>query len=212
MRRDRRESASHRWREAPKSGDCSSSRPTRVPVQDQDSARRHADGETFVTRKITRGLARIKLGMQDCLYLGNLDARRDWGHARDFVEMQWLMLQQECAEDFVIATGIQHSVREFVELAAQELGMPIRLEGAGAHEVGRDSSGRVVMRVDPRYYRPAEVDSLLGDAAKAREKLGWSPRTSFHQLVAEMVREDLKQAERDDLVKRHGYPTFDRNE
>jgi GDPmannose 4,6-dehydratase len=183
-----------------------------VPVQDQDSARRHADGETFVTRKITRGLARIKLGMQDCLYLGNLDARRDWGHARDFVEMQWLMLQQECAEDFVIATGIQHSVREFVELAAQELGMPIRFEGAGAHEVGRDSSGRVVMRVDPRYYRPAEVDSLLGDAAKAREKLGWSPRTSFHQLVAEMVREDLKQAERDDLVKRHGYPTFDRNE
>jgi GDPmannose 4,6-dehydratase len=169
-------------------------------------------GETFVTRKITRALARIKLGLQDCLYLGNLDARRDWGHARDYVEMQWLMLQQDAPEDFVIATGVQHSVREFVEAAAAELGMPLRWSGSGVDETGTDAGGRVVVRVDPRYFRPAEVETLLGDAGRAREKLGWVPRCGFHELVAEMVREDLKAAERDELVKRHGYAAYERHE
>ena len=174
-------------------------------------------GETFVTRKITRALARIKLGLQDCVYLGNLNAMRDWGHARDYIEMQWLMLQQEKPEDFVIATGIQHSVRDFVEAAARELGMHIDWQGEGVEEVGvlgeaGVSSGKTVVRVDPRYFRPAEVESLLGDATKARKKLGWVPRTSFGDLVAEMVREDLKTAEKDELIKRHGYSAFDYHE
>jgi len=162
-------------------------------------------GETFVTRKITRALARIKLGLQERLYLGILDAKRDWGHARDYVEAQWLMLQQEKPEDFVIATGVQHSVREFVEAAAQELGIAIQWEGTGVDAKGYDQHGRCIVAVDPRYFRPTEVDSLLGDATKAREKLGWQPKTSFKELVAEMVREDLKAAERDELVQRHGY-------
>lgn len=164
-------------------------------------------GETFVTRKITRALARIHLGLQDCLWLGNLDARRDWGHARDYVEMQWLMLQQEKPEDFVIATGEQHSVREFVEAAAAELGMTIRWTGSGVDERGYDENGRCIVAVDPRYFRPTEVETLLGDASRAREKLGWQPRTRFAELVSEMVREDLSEAQRDELVKRHGYAT-----
>jgi GDPmannose 4,6-dehydratase len=169
-------------------------------------------GETFVTRKITRALARIKLGLQDCLYLGNLNARRDWGHARDYVEAQWLMLQQERPEDFVIATGVQHSVRDFVDAAANELGMQIRWDGQGADEKGFDERGRCVVAIDPRYFRPTEVETLLGDPGKAREKLGWTPKTSFEELVAEMAREDLTSAERDELVKKHGYKTMDRHE
>lgn len=168
-------------------------------------------GETFVTRKITRALARIKLGLQDCLYLGNLDARRDWGHARDYVEMQWLMLQQETAEDFVIATGIQRSVRDFVNAAADELGMEIQWQGEGVDEIGVHED-RVIVRVDPRYFRPAEVETLLGDASRARSKLNWTPRISFEELVAEMVREDLKSAERDEVVKKHGYPAYSYHE
>ncbi|MFZ5766453.1 MAG: GDP-mannose 4,6-dehydratase [Thermodesulfobacteriota bacterium] len=166
-------------------------------------------GETFVTRKITRGLARIKLQLQDCLYLGNLNARRDWGHARDYVTMQWLMLQQETPEDFVIATGVQHSVRDFVNAAAAELGMAIGWQGAGVEEKGYDAAGNCIVAVDPRYFRPTEVESLLGDPSKAREKLGWTPKITFAELVAEMVREDLKTAERDELVKRHGYSAYD---
>lgn len=165
-------------------------------------------GETFVTRKITRALARIKLGLQDCLYLGNLDSKRDWGHARDYVEMQWLMLQQEEPEDFVIATGVQFSVRDFINAAAKELNMNIRWEGTGIDEVGylKNAQGeKVVVAVDPRYFRPAEVETLLGDPSKAKLKLGWSPKTSFNELVAEMVREDFKLAERDELVKSHGH-------
>jgi len=235
-------------------------------------------GETFVTRKITRALARIKLGLQDCVYLGNLSARRDWGHARDYVEVQWLMLQQEQPEDFVIATGVQHSVRDFVNAAAGELGMQIRWEGEGVEEkaywVGSSSPGgetgsprpegpgndgdessrddgdesslraergnpgllrrsaprndgryprndgtyprndgkHPIVAVDPRYFRPTEVETLLGDAAKAKAKLGWTPKTSFEELVAEMVREDLKSAERDELIKRHGYLAYERRE
>ncbi|MCE1227377.1 MAG: GDP-mannose 4,6-dehydratase [Geobacteraceae bacterium] len=169
-------------------------------------------GETFVTRKITRALARIKLGLQDCLYLGNLDSLRDWGHARDYVEMQWLLMQQDQPEDWVIATGIQHSVRDFVNAAAEELGMKIVWQGSGIDETGTDQSGKVIVQVDPRYFRPTEVETLLGDASKAREKLGWTPKISFKELVAEMVREDLKTAERDELVKKHGYQAFDYNE
>jgi GDPmannose 4,6-dehydratase len=169
-------------------------------------------GETFVTRKISRALARIKLDLQDCLYLGNLDAKRDWGHARDYVEMMWLMLQQEKPEDYVIATGEQHSVREFVSLAAEELGISIQWKGSGAEEKGFDSNGRCVVAVDPRYFRPAEVDSLLGDAGKAQEKLGWKPVVNFRDLVREMVREDLKAAQRDELVQRHGYNSYDHHE
>jgi GDPmannose 4,6-dehydratase len=169
-------------------------------------------GETFVTRKITRALARIKLGLQDCLYLGNLDALRDWGHARDYVEMQWLMLQQQEPEDFVIATGEQHSVRSFVATAAGELGMSIRWEGSGVDEKGYDERGRCIVAVDPRYFRPTEVDTLLGDASKARAKLGWSPKTTFAELVREMVREDLMRAERDALIKQHGYRVLDQHE
>lgn len=169
-------------------------------------------GETFVTRKITRALARIKLGLQDCLYLGNLNAKRDWGHARDYVEMQWLMLQQEVPEDYVIATGIQYSVRDFVNAAAEELGMPIRWEGEGVNEKGYDVHGKCIVAVDPRYFRPAEVETLLGDPAKAKAKLGWVPRTTFKELVSEMVREDLTSAQRDELVKHHGYSVFNYHE
>jgi GDPmannose 4,6-dehydratase len=169
-------------------------------------------GETFVTRKITRALARIKLGLQDTLYLGNLDAKRDWGHALDYVEAQWLILQQEQPEDYVIATGEQRSVREFVGAPALELGMAIRWEGAGLEEKGCDEKGRCVVAVDSRYFRPTEVDSLQGDPTKAKKQLGWSPKIRFGELVAEMVREDLKAAERDELVKRHGYLPYDYNE
>jgi GDPmannose 4,6-dehydratase len=221
-------------------------------------------GETFVTRKITRAMARIKLGLEDCLYLGNLNAKRDWGHARDFIEAQWLMLQQAEPEDYVIATGEQHSVREFVETVAAELDMKIRWEGKGVKEVGildshhpvtfgatppraggetdarrqtpdasprgrgggssalstphsspltpHPSQGQVIVAVDPRYFRPAEVDSLLGDASKARKKLGWRPKVKFSELVSEMVQQDLKLAQKDELVKRHGHRVLDRKE
>jgi len=169
-------------------------------------------GETFVTRKITRGLARIKVGLQDCLYLGNLEARRDWGHARDFIEAQWMILQQPQPEDYVIATGEQRSVREFVEAAAIELGMKVRWKGKGADEKGYDAEGRCIVAIDSRYLRLAEVDTLQGDASKARAKLGWRPRVSFKELVAEMAKEDLREAERSRLVKQHGYVTFDHHE
>jgi GDPmannose 4,6-dehydratase len=169
-------------------------------------------GETFVTRKITRALARIKLNLQDCLYLGNMDAKRDWGHAKDYVEMQWLMLQQEQAEDFVIATGVQYSVREFVEAAAQEVGITITWKGEGVDEKGYDAQGKCIVAVDQRYFRPTEVETLLGDATKAREKLGWTPQIGFKELVSEMMREDLKAAERDELVKKHGYSAYDYHE
>jgi len=168
-------------------------------------------GETFVTRKITRALARIKLGLQDSLYLGNLDAKRDWGHAKDYVEMQWLMLQQDKPEDFVIATGVQYSVRDFVNAAAKELGMEIRWEGEGVNEIG-SLDGKDIVKVDPRYFRPTEVETLLGDPSNAKAKLGWTPKISFEELVAEMVREDLKSAERDELIKRHGYTPMDYHE
>lgn len=169
-------------------------------------------GENFVTRKITRGMARIKLGLQDRLYLGNLDAQRDWGHAKDYVEMQWLMLQQNQPEDFVIATGVQYSVRDFVNTVAGELGIQIRWEGKDKDEKGYDAAGNCIVAVDPRYFRPAEVETLLGDASKAKQKLGWEPKISFNELVKEMVREDLKSAERDELVKRHGYVAMDYHE
>nr|WP_298725160.1 GDP-mannose 4,6-dehydratase [uncultured Steroidobacter sp.] len=161
-------------------------------------------GENFVTRKITRALARIKLGMQKCLYLGNLDAKRDWGHARDYVEAMWLMLQQPVPEDFVIATGEQHSVREFVECACQKLDIAIRWAGEGVEERGYDSDGKCIVAVDPRYFRPAEVETLLGNASKARSKLGWQPKTAFRDLVAEMVQEDLKLAKREKVSEEDG--------
>jgi GDPmannose 4,6-dehydratase len=169
-------------------------------------------GETFVTRKITRALARISLGLQDCLYLGNLEARRDWGHARDYVEAQWLMLQQDRPEDFVIASGEQHSVREFVDAVAGELRINLSWKGKGTDERGFDDKGRCLVAVDPRYFRPTEVDSLLGDASKARQKLGWTPKVRFPELVAEMVREDLKEARRDQLAKQHGFDAYHRHE
>jgi GDPmannose 4,6-dehydratase len=169
-------------------------------------------GETFVTRKITRALARIKLGLQDTLYLGNLDAKRDWGHAKDYVEMMWLMLQQESAEDYVIATGEQFSVRQFVEAAAKEVGLAVTWKGKGVDEKGYDAKGKVVVAVDPRYFRPTEVETLLGDASKAKKKLGWTPKIRFPELVAEMMREDLKAAERDELVKKHGFSAYDFHE
>jgi GDPmannose 4,6-dehydratase len=180
-------------------------------------------GETFVTRKITRALARIALGLQDCLHLGNLSALRDWGHARDYVAAQWLVLQQEAPEDFVIATGEQHSVREFVDAAAAELKLQLRWTGSGAEETGMVEScgdpnfpalkpGSIIVRVDPRYYRPTEVETLLGDPTKARERLGWQPQVSFTELVAEMIREDLSSARRDALVRRHGYSSYDHHE
>lgn len=179
-------------------------------------------GETFVTRKITRAMARIALGLQNCLYLGNLDALRDWGHARDYVEMQWLMLQQDEPEDFVIATGIQHSVRDFVNLAAAELGIAISWSGEGVDEIGRVASisgdiarcsvGDVVVKVDPKYFRPTEVETLLGDPSRAAAKLGWKPNTTFEALVREMVQSDYESARRDELIRAHGYITMDFHE
>lgn len=186
-------------------------------------------GETFVTRKITRALARIFLGLQDCLHLGNIDAKRDWGHARDYVEMQWLMLQQEKPDDFAIATGEQHSVRDFVNAAANELGISLRWEGEGINEKGivdkirtkslapspQSSSLKpndVIVRIDPRYFRPTEVETLLGDASKAEDLLGWKPLITFNQLVSEMMRTDLEEAKRDDLCKREGYNVLSYNE
>jgi GDPmannose 4,6-dehydratase len=162
-------------------------------------------GETFVTKKITRALARISLGVQDVLYIGNLDAKRDWGHARDYVEMQWLVLQQPMPDDYVIATGEQHSVREFIERAAGELGKTITWRGHGVDEKGYDEAGHCMVAVDQRYFRPTEVDSLLGDPSKAQEKLGWKSKVSFHELVAEMVQSDLEQAKRDVLVRDSGF-------
>jgi GDPmannose 4,6-dehydratase len=169
-------------------------------------------GETFVTRKITRALAKIKLGLQDCLYLGNMDAKRDWGHAKDYVEAQWLILQQEKPEDYVIASGHQYSVRDFVDAAAEELKIKIKWQGKGVDEKGYDEKGKCIVAVDPRYFRPTEVESLLGDPTKAKTKLGWTPKISFKQLVAEMVREDLNSAEKDELVKKHGYATLNQHE
>ncbi len=166
-------------------------------------------GETFVTRKITRAVARIKLGLQDTLYLGNLEARRDWGHARDYVEAQWLILQQDEPEDFVIATGRQHSVRDFVNAAFREIGIALEWRGEGVDEQGIDArTGEVRLRIDPRYFRPTEVDTLRGDPSKAKQKLGWEARTSLEDMVAEMVREDLKDAEKDQLCRREGYRTY----
>jgi GDPmannose 4,6-dehydratase len=188
-------------------------------------------GETFVTRKITRALARIRLGLQDCFFLGNLNAKRDWGHAKDYVEMQWLMLQQQEPEDFVIATGEQHSVREFVELAANRIGIELEWRGSGLDEVGiiasieeksdsidlppiskevlqKPKPGDVIVGVDPRYFRPTEVETLLGDPTKAREKLGWIPKISFQELVQEMISEDLELARRDALIKKKGFKVF----
>jgi GDPmannose 4,6-dehydratase len=180
-------------------------------------------GETFVTRKITRALARICLGLQDCLYLGNLDARRDWGHAKDYVRMQWMMLQQPEPDDFVIATGVQHSVRDFVDAAAGNLGLELAWKGSGKDEVGVISSvqaerwpsckqGQQIVRIDPTYFRPTEVETLLGDATKARTKLGWEPTISFNELVAEMVRQDLDMAKRDELARAHGHRVYNHNE
>ena len=163
-------------------------------------------GETFVTRKITRALARIHLGLQDCLYLGNLNALRDWGHARDYVEMQWLMLQQDEPDDFVIATGEQHSVRDLVNVAARELGIAIQWEGEGVNEKGVNAAnGKTIVAVDQTYFRPTEVDTLLGDPTKAKEKLGWMPKISFEEMVKEMVREDMEEAKRDELCQRAGF-------
>ena len=183
-------------------------------------------GETFVTRKITRAISRIALGLQECLYLGNMSALRDWGHARDYVEMQWLMLQQDHAEDFVIATGVQYSVRQFVEFAAKELGVTLAFEGEAEQEVGKVVKvepvngemlakckvGDVVVRVDPRYYRPTEVETLLGDPTKAKDKLGWTPKTTLPELVAEMVKSDYTSAKRDSLVKLAGFQAYDHYE
>ena len=167
-------------------------------------------GETFVTRKITRAMARIKLGLQECLYIGNLDAKRDWGHAADYVEMQWLMLQQEEPDDFVIATGKQHSVKDVIETSARQLGISIRWEGKGVEEKGiNEENNKIIVAVDPGYFRPTEVDNLLGDASKAREKLGWEPRISFKQLISEMVTEDMKEAQKDNLCRQEGYKTYD---
>ena len=181
-------------------------------------------GETFVTRKITRALARIYLGFQDCLYLGNMNAKRDWGHARDYVEIQWLMLQQQAPDDFVIASGEQHSVRDFVNAAAAELGMTLHWQGEGTDEKGIVASlppyykgerlkvGSEVVRVDPRYFRPTEVETLLGDPSKAKEKLGWVPKTTFSELVAEMMRSDLEEAKRDELCRNEGYVVLNHHE
>jgi GDPmannose 4,6-dehydratase len=183
-------------------------------------------GETFVTRKITRAIARIALGLQDCLYLGNLSALRDWGHAKDYVEMQWLMLQQDHPEDFVIATGVQYSVRQFVEFAAKELGITLAFSGEGDHEVATVTQvepvggeikakcrvGEVIVKVDPRYYRPTEVETLLGDPSKAKQKLGWVPKITLPELVKEMVECDYVAARRDSLVKLAGFQAYDYNE
>ncbi len=165
-------------------------------------------GETFVTRKITRGLARIKVGLQDRLYMGNIDAKRDWGHARDYVEMQWRMLQCDKPQDFVIATGQQYSVRQFIERCAEKLDMKLTWQGSGVEERAVDAHGTVIVAIDPRYFRPTEVETLLGDASKAKRELGWSPATSFEQLVAEMIDADLKSAQRDALVRKHGFDAY----
>ncbi len=170
-------------------------------------------GETFVTRKITRALARIHLGLQDTLYLGNLDAKRDWGHAKDYVEMQWMMLQQDEPDDFCIATGIQYSVRDFVNFAWGQVNKRIRWEGSGENEKGYDEeTNQLIVAVDPRYFRPTEVETLLGDPSKAKEKLGWTPRISLEEMVHEMMESDLADAKRDSLVKQHGYRAFDYHE
>jgi GDPmannose 4,6-dehydratase len=169
-------------------------------------------GETFVTRKITRGLARIKAGLQQTLFLGNLDAKRDWGHARDYVEMQWLMLQQEKPQDYVIATGEQFSVREFVQRCAKLLELNLTWHGNGIDEKATDAHGKIIVAIDPRYFRPTEVETLLGDPSKARRELGWTPRTPFDQLISEMVESDLKSAERDALAIRHGYDAYNVSE
>lgn len=170
-------------------------------------------GETFVTRKITRALARISLGLQDCLYLGNLDAKRDWGHAKDYTKMQWLMLQQDEPEDFVIATGEHHSVREFVTLAGKKMGFAIKWKGEGLLETGHDgNTGKKIVCVDSQYFRPTEVETLLGDASKAKEKLGWKPKISFEKLVEEMAEQDLIEAKRDHLCKRNGFDVCEYNE
>ena len=170
-------------------------------------------GETFVTRKITRALARINLGLQDTLYLGNLDAKRDWGHAKDYVEMQWLMLQQEQPDDFCIATGKQYTVRQFVEFAADYLSIKIRWEGTGIQEKGYDEqTDKLIVAVDKRYFRPTEVETLLGDPSKAKQKLGWEPKITLEQMVHEMMENDLNIAKRDELIRQHGYETFDYNE
>lgn len=165
-------------------------------------------GETFVTRKITRGLARIKVGMQEQLFMGNLDAKRDWGHARDYVEMQWLMLQQEKPQDFVIATGLQYSVRDFIRKCAERLELDLTWSGSGLEETAVTRDGRTIISIDPRYFRPTEVETLLGDPTKARSELGWSPRTTFEELVAEMVDADLRSAQRDALVIKHGFNAY----
>ena len=170
-------------------------------------------GETFVTRKITRALARIHLGLQETLYLGNLNAKRDWGHAKDYVEMQWLMLQQEQPDDFCIATGVQYSVRDFVNFAWDHLNKKIRWEGEGLGEKGYDQeTDKLIVAVDPRYFRPTEVETLLGDPTKAKEKLGWEPKITLKQMVHEMMANDIELTERDVLVKEHGYKSFEYNE
>ena len=169
-------------------------------------------GETFVTRKITRGLARVKVGLQDCVYLGNLDAKRDWGHAKDYVEMQWLMLQQDQPDDYVIATGNQYSVKEFVNATAEEMKMKISWRGKGTDEEGIDERGRRVVAIDPRYFRPSEVESLQGNASKARTKLGWKPRIGFREMVAEMAAADLQNAERDLMMSKSGVRVYERQE
>ena len=170
-------------------------------------------GETFVTRKITRALARIKLGLQDSLFLGNMDAKRDWGHARDYVEMQWLMLQQDTPEDFTISTGVQYSVRDFVNIAAKELGIELKWNGYGINETGANTAtGKIIIRVDQRYFRPTEVETLLGDSTKAREKLGWTPKISFEELVREMVAHDLNDAKKDSLCREKGFSTYNYQE
>lgn len=169
-------------------------------------------GETFVTRKITRGLTRIKVGLQQCLYMGNLDSKRDWGHARDYVEMQWLMLQQDHPEDYVIATGEQHSVREFIELVAKRLDIKIEWRGSGVQEKGYDTDGRCIIKIDTRYFRPSEVEALLGDPSKAKRNLGWQPKVSFDELIKEMVDADLNTARRDSLIKKNGYKVYDYHE
>ena len=170
-------------------------------------------GETFVSRKITRGLARISLGLQDVLYLGNLNSKRDWGHARDYVEMQWMMLQQDEPDDYCIATGIQHSVREFVEYAWRHLNKKIIWKGEGMNEKGYDAeTGNLIVSVDPKYFRPTEVDSLMGDSSKARDKVGWKPKITFEEMVNEMMEYDINVAKRDSLVKKHGFKTSDFNE
>lgn len=169
-------------------------------------------GENFVTRKVTRGLARIRLGLQSCLYLGNLDAKRDWGHARDYIVAQWLILQQDKPDDYVIASGHQYSVREFVSAVAQEMGIGLTWRGSALDEQGLDDDGRVIVAVDPRYFRPSEVDTLLGDASKAKRELGWEPKVGFNELVREMAQADLHTARRDALIKQHGYRADDFNE